>query len=75
MVAVGPLRNLSVESKEGCRHCEFRYRCSGGCPLETYRSTGRWDVQSPNCRIYKTLYPHALRLEGLRLLKLHGYIS
>lgn len=74
MVAGGPLRNVAVDEKEGCRHCEFRYRCSGGCPLETYRATGRWDVQSPNCRIYKTLYPAALRLEGLRLLKVHGLL-
>ncbi|MBK7917531.1 MAG: SPASM domain-containing protein [Chloroflexi bacterium] len=73
-VAAGPLRNLSVDDKAGCRECEFRYRCSGGCPLETYRVNGRWDVQSPNCRIYKTLYPAALRLEGLRLLKTHGYL-
>ena len=73
-VAAGPLRNLSVDDKAGCRDCEFRYRCSGGCPLETYRVNGRWDVQSPNCHIYKTLYPEALRLEGLRLLKTHGYL-
>lgn len=75
VVAGGPLRNISVDEKEGCRECEFRYRCSGGCPLETYRATGRWDVQSPNCRIYKSLLPVALRLEGLRLLKTHGYLS
>ncbi len=73
-VAAGPLRNLSVDAKAGCRDCEFRYRCSGGCPLETYRVTNRWDVQSPNCHIYKTLYPAALRLEGLRLLKTNGYL-
>jgi len=35
----------------------------------TYRATGRYDVQSPNCRIYTTLYPDLLRLEALRLLK------
>lgn len=74
LVANGPLRNISVDDKEGCRSCEFRYRCSGGCPLETFRATGRWDVQSPNCNIYKTLYPAALRLEGLRLMKVHGYL-
>ncbi len=74
MVNNGPLQNHSVHKKDGCQSCEFRYRCSGGCPLETYRSTGRWDVQSPNCNIYKTLYPEALRLEGLRLLKVHGYL-
>lgn len=73
LVANGPIQNLSVDQKEGCRSCEFRYRCSGGCSLETYRATGRWDVQSPHCRIYKTLLPQALRLEGLRLLKIHGY--
>lgn len=70
----GPIRNLSVEEKEGCRECPFRFRCTGGCPLETYRATGRWDVASPHCQIYKTLYPQAMRLEGLRLLKLHGYL-
>lgn len=70
LVAAGPIQNLAVDEKEGCRTCEFRYRCTGGCPLETFRATGRWDVQSPHCRIYKTLFPHALRLEGLRLLKI-----
>ncbi|MBX3058530.1 MAG: SPASM domain-containing protein [Anaerolineae bacterium] len=70
LVAAGPIQNLAVDDKEGCRSCEFRYRCTGGCPLETFRATGRWDVQSPHCRIYKTLFPHALRLEGLRLLKI-----
>ena len=35
-----------------------------------YRSDpGRYDVKSPNCNIYKTLYPEALRLEGLRLIE------
>lgn len=74
LMAAGPLRNVAVDQKEGCRNCEYRYRCSGGCPLETYRATGRWDVQSPNCRVYKTLLPAALRLEGLRLMKAHGYL-
>lgn len=66
------IQNLSVDHKQGCRSCEFRYRCTGGCPLETYRATGRWDVQSPHCRIYKTLWPQALRLEGLRLIKIQN---
>ncbi|MDM8532283.1 SPASM domain-containing protein [Anaerolineales bacterium HSG25] len=63
------IQNLSVEEKEGCRDCEWKYWCTGGCPIATYRVTGRYDVQSPNCNIYKALYPEALRLEGLRLLK------
>jgi uncharacterized protein len=63
------IQNMSVDLKEGCRSCEWRYWCTGGCPLATYRATGRYDIQSPNCNIYKTLYPEAMRLEGLRLLK------
>ena len=73
LISHGAIQNPAVDSKLGCQSCEFRYRCAGGCPLETYRATGRWDVQSPNCHIYKTLYPAALRLEGLRLMKVHGY--
>lgn len=66
------IQNISVEEKEGCRDCEWKYWCAGGCPLETYRATGRYDVKSPNCNIYKTIFPEVLRLEGLRLLKEAG---
>jgi len=61
--------NLAVQEKEGCRDCSWRYWCSGGCTVATFRATGRYDVKSPNCNIYKAIYPEALRLEGLRLLK------
>ena len=63
------IRNLTVDEKEGCQECQWKYWCAGGCPLETYRMTGRYDVKSPHCSIYKALYPEVLRLEGLRLLK------
>lgn len=63
------LQNVTVMEKEGCRTCEWRHACAGGCPLTTYRATGRYDIKSPNCNIYKTLLPEALRLEGLRLLR------
>jgi uncharacterized protein len=63
------LQNPPVDEKKDCRDCIWRYGCAGGCPLATYRATGRYDVKSPNCRIYKALYPHVLRLEGLRLLR------
>ena len=69
LVAAGPIHNHSVDDKEGCRSCVWRYRCAGGCPIVTLRATGRTDVKSPNCNIYKALMPAALRLEGLRLLK------
>jgi uncharacterized protein len=63
------VQNLAVEEKEGCRGCSWRYWCSGGCSVATFRATGRYDIKSPNCNIYKAIYPAALRLEGLRLLK------
>lgn len=62
------VRNLPVEAKEGCRSCDWRYWCAGGCPVATYRATGRYDLRSPNCAIYQSLYPDVIRLEGLRLL-------
>jgi uncharacterized protein len=63
------LLNLRADEKEGCRSCTWKNWCSGGCSLATFRATGRFDVRSPNCGIYKRIYPQALRLEGLRLLK------
>jgi uncharacterized protein len=62
-------QNLAVEEKEGCRDCTWRYWCSGGCSVATFRATGRYDIKSPNCNIYQAIYPAALRLEALRLLK------
>lgn len=67
------VQNLSVEEKEGCRDCTWRFWCSGGCAVATFRATGRYDVKSPNCNIYKAIYPEALKLEGLRILKYAGY--
>lgn len=62
------IQNLPVNQKHACNSCEWRYWCAGGCPLVTYKAYGKYDVKSPNCRIYKSLYPEVLRLEGLRLL-------
>jgi uncharacterized protein len=64
--------NLLVDEKEGCRDCTWRHWCSGGCSVATFRATGRFDIKSPNCAIYKAIYPQALRLEGMRLLKYAG---
>ncbi len=65
------VQNLPASVKSGCRDCCWRYWCSGGCAIATYRATGRYDVQSPLCGVYRALYPDVLRLEGLRLL--HHY--
>jgi uncharacterized protein len=62
------IQNPSVDEKEGCRDCQWRYWCAGGCPFVAYQASGRYDSKSPNCDIYKALFPEVLRLEGLRLL-------
>jgi uncharacterized protein len=63
------VRNPEVCEKIECADCAWRMWCAGGCPLMAYRVTGRYEAKSPNCDIYKALYPEILRLEGLRLLK------
>jgi uncharacterized protein len=65
----GTAQNLPVTEKAGCRDCTWRYWCTGGCAVATFRATGRSDIKSPNCNIYKAIYPEALRLEGMRLLR------
>lgn len=67
--AATPWRNIPVLEKNTCRDCEWRAWCAGGCPLLTMRTTGRVDLPSPYCDVYKEIFPAALRLEGLRVLK------
>jgi uncharacterized protein len=69
------MQAIDVDHKEGCRTCTWRYWCGGGCPLVTYRMTGRNDLRSPNCAIYKALFPEAVRLDALRLLTYEAPIS
>lgn len=63
------IQNIPVTAKSECSTCDWRFSCTGGCPLVTFRATGRYDLKSPNCHIYQNLFPEVLRLEGLRLLK------
>lgn len=70
------IQNLSVDEKEGCKDCQWRYWCTGGCSFLTHRMTGRYDTKSPNCNIYKSLYPAVIRLEAIRLLKSsYGFVT
>ncbi len=67
------LHNPSVEEKEDCHDCKWRYWCAGGCPIQAFRATGRYNVKSPYCDIYRILIPEVIRLEGLRVM--HGNLS
>ncbi|MDD2921674.1 MAG: radical SAM protein [Anaerolineales bacterium] len=62
-------QNFPADEKEGCAACAWKRWCAGGCSLAAYRATGRYDVKSPYCKIYKAILPEAVRLEGLRVLK------
>jgi uncharacterized protein len=65
----GSFRNLATREKEGCRTCTWRQWCAGGCPKLTREVTGRDNIRSPYCEVYKAIYPDLVRLEGMRLLK------
>jgi uncharacterized protein len=65
---------VNMEQKQDCQQCAYRYYCTGGCPLETLRAAHRADTANPHCHIYRALLPAALHLEGLRLMKAHGYL-
>jgi uncharacterized protein len=61
------LCNPVVDTKDGCRDCEWRYVCGGGCPLQAKRFGGSYYAKSPYCAIYQVLMPEVVRLETLRL--------
>jgi uncharacterized protein len=61
------LHNPIVDEKDGCRDCDWRYACGGGCPLQTYRMTGSYYTKSPYCSLYQTLLPEVVHLEMARL--------
>lgn len=68
-VASNGIQNPSVDDKQECAACRWRYWCAGGCPLTNYRETGSYQAKSPYCTLYQCLLPEVVRLEGLRLLQ------
>ena len=53
----------SVLDRPDCRWCQWQTACSGGCPL--LRET---PLHHSYCRVYRTLLPELVRLEGKRLI-------
>lgn len=74
-ISASGLQNPLVDKKDECRACPWRYWCGGGCPLLAFRTTGRYTTKSPYCNIYKAIFPEAIRLEGLRLIKYADVLS
>lgn len=64
--------NPPVDERDACAECQWRYVCGGGCPLLASKSGGGQAGASPYCAAYRVLYPELIRLEGTRLLRLHG---
>ena len=61
--------NPSVEAKAGCRDCDIRSWCAGGCPLDSLRRTGSSHGSSQFCQLIRKLVPEVLYLEGVRLAR------
>ncbi len=61
-------KNITVDDRSQCSECPWRYWCAGGCPLLSQSVHGDLGP-SPYCKIYRTLFPRLLCLEGMRLLK------
>lgn len=49
-------QNLSVLDIEGCRDCEIKFICAGGCLAESFRELGSIKKQCPYCTIYNQIY-------------------
>jgi len=60
------IKNLHVDEKEGCRDCEWKYACTGGCAALTTQVYGRADTRSPFCEVYKAVLPQVVALEEKR---------
>ncbi len=49
-------QDLSVLDIPGCRECELKFMCSGGCLAETFREYRDLKTKSPYCSVYKEIY-------------------
>lgn len=49
-------QDMSVLDVEGCRDCETKFICAGGCLAETFRAFGSIKKQTPYCSMYKQIY-------------------
>ena len=55
--------NRHTALNSDCDTCNFRFVCSGGCPL--YRVEGK----SPHCELYKEILPRIYQLVGLERIQ------
>jgi uncharacterized protein len=60
---------LTIESISSCLSCQWKFICTGGCPLLTFQQKNKYDASSPYCKVYKALIPEVLKIEAKRLIK------
>lgn len=58
------VKNLSVEYKEKCYSCLWKYTCRSMCALEK-----KYDTSDDKCLIIKELIPYIIKLEAERIIK------
>lgn len=67
------IQNVSVEEKETCKDCIWRYACTGGCPvIAKSQPNGGYNKKSPYCEVYKAIIPELIKLEAYRITKYSG---
>lgn len=57
-----------VDELEGCKNCDKRYLCGGGCRARAYREYGRADKTDPYCAYYERFLRNYQRCFGNRNL-------
>lgn len=53
-----------VDNVPGCRKCEARYFCGGGCMANAYMSTGDLNGRDPYCGFYRRMWRRHGPLQG-----------
>ncbi len=61
-------RGMTVENRQQCQDCPWRYYCCGGCPLLTFSQHKRYDLSSSYCQVYQKLIPQAFKIEAKRII-------
>jgi radical SAM protein with 4Fe4S-binding SPASM domain len=52
--------DISIEKIEGCRDCELKYICGGGCLQENYEAFGAINKVSPSCSFMREIFEEML---------------
>lgn len=51
------LRDTTVEDRDSCKDCAFKYFCGGGCKARAYDNFGTVNAPSRLCEYYKEIFP------------------